>query len=209
MDCSTRLPCPSPSPSTCSNSCPLSWWYHLTISSSVVPFSSWLQSSPGSGSFPVNQLFTSGGQSNGDLASVLMNIQDWFPLRLTGWISLQFQGLSIVFSNTTAQKHQLFSTQLSLWCNSHIHILPLEKTRLWLQTFAGNAVSLLFNMPSRLVIAFFQGATVLYFQGCSHHLQWFWSQENKVFHYFHCFPIYLPWRDGTRCHHLHFMNVEF
>jgi len=119
----TRLPCPSPTPGACANSCPLSWWYHPTISSSV-PFSSRLQSFPASGSFPMSQFFTSGGQSIGvsASASVLpMNIQDWFPLGLTGLISLQSKGLSRVFSNTTVQKHQFFSAQLSLWSNSHIH----------------------------------------------------------------------------------------
>ena len=92
-----RLPCQSPTPGACSNSCPSSWWCHPTVSSSVVPFSSCPQSSPASGSFPVSQFFTSGGQSIGisALASVLpTNIQDWFPLGLTGLISLQFKGLS-------------------------------------------------------------------------------------------------------------------
>jgi len=103
----TRPPCPSPTPRACSNSCPLSWWYHSTISSSVVPFSSCLQSFPASWSFQMSQFFASGGQSIGvsALASVLpMNIQDWFPLGLIGWISLQSKGLSRVFSNTTIQK---------------------------------------------------------------------------------------------------------
>ena len=107
-----RLPCPSPTPRACSNSCPLSQWYHSTISSSVVPFSSCLQSFPASGSFPMSQFFASGGQSIGISASpsvLPMNIQDWFPLWLTSWISLQSKGLSRVFSNTTVQKHQLFS----------------------------------------------------------------------------------------------------
>ena len=99
------------------NSCPLSWWCHPIISSSVVPSSSRLQSFPASSSFPMNQLFASGGQSIGvsASASVLpMNIQDWFPFGWTGWISLQSKGLSRVFSNTTVQKHQFLSTQLSL-----------------------------------------------------------------------------------------------
>ena len=110
-----RLPCPSPTPGACSNSCPLSRWYHPTISSSVVPFSSCLQSFAGSGSFPVSQLFASGGHNIRALvsASVLsMNIQSLFPLGLTGLISLQSKGLSRVFSNTTVQKHQFFGTQL-------------------------------------------------------------------------------------------------
>ena len=107
-----RLPCPSPTPGACSNSCPLSRWCHPIISFSVIPFSSCLQSFPASGPFPKSQLFTLGGQSIGASASVLpMNIQDWFP----GWISLQSKGLSRVFSNTTVQKHQFFYAQLSLY----------------------------------------------------------------------------------------------
>ena len=112
-----RPPCPSPTPRVHPNPYPLSRWCHQTISSSVVLFSSCLQSFPASGSFQMSQLFASGGQSIGisASASVLpMNIQDWFPLRRTGWISLQSKGLSRVFSNTTVQKHQFFSAQLSL-----------------------------------------------------------------------------------------------
>ena len=126
----TRPPCPSPTPTVYSNSCPLSQCCHPTISSSVVPFSSRLQSFPASGSFPMSQFFASGGQSIGlsASASVLsMYIQDWFPLRLTGFISLQSKGLSKVFSNTTVQKHRFFSAQFSLWPNSHIHTWLLEK----------------------------------------------------------------------------------
>ena len=113
----TRPPCPLLTPGVYSNSCPLSWWCYPTISSSVVPFSSCPQSSPASGSFPISQLFESGGQSIGLSASTSVlpiNNQDWFPLGRTGWISLRSKGLSRVFSNTTVQKHQFFSTQLSL-----------------------------------------------------------------------------------------------
>ena len=112
-----RLSCPSPSPGACSNSCPSCQRCHPTISPSVIPFSSCLQSFPASGSFLMCQFFASGGQSIGvsASASVLpMNIQDWFPLGWTGWISLQSKGLSRVFSNTTIQKHQFFGAQLSL-----------------------------------------------------------------------------------------------
>ena len=119
-----RLPCPSPTPRACSNSSPLSWWCHPTISSSVVPFSSCLQSFPASGSFQMTQFFESGGQSIGtsDSASVLpMNIQNWFPLGWTSRISLQSKGLSRAFSNITVQQHQFSGTQPSLWSNSHIH----------------------------------------------------------------------------------------
>ena len=125
-----RLPCSSPTPGVYSNSWPLSRWWHPTMSSSVIPFSSHHQSFPASGSFQISQFFTSGGQNIGVSASISvlpMNIQDWFPLGWTGWISLQSKGLSRVSSNTTVQKHQFFSTQLSLRSNSHIHTWPLEK----------------------------------------------------------------------------------
>ena len=126
-----RLPCPPPTLRACSDSSPLTWWCHPTILSSVIPFSSCLQSFPESGSFPMSQFFTSGGQSIGISASesfLQMNIQDLFPLGWTGWISLQSKGLSRVFSNTTVQKHQFFGTQFSLYSNSHIHTWLLEKT---------------------------------------------------------------------------------
>ena len=112
-----RPPCASPTPGVYPNSCPLSQWPHPTISSSVIPFSSCPQSFPSSGSSQMSQLFTSGGQSIGisDSTSFFpMNTQDWSPLGWTGWISLQSKGLSRVFSNTTVQKHQFFSTQFSL-----------------------------------------------------------------------------------------------
>ena len=112
-----RPPCPSSTPGVHSNSCPLSQWCHPTVSFSVIPFSSCLQSFPASGSFPMSQLFPSGGQSIGvsALASFLpKNTQGWSPLEWTGWISLQSKGLSRVFSNTTLQKHQFFCAQLSL-----------------------------------------------------------------------------------------------
>ena len=130
----TRLPC-SPSPGTCLNSCPSSWWCHLNISSSVVPFSCYLQSLPASGSFPMSQLFASGGQSTGASASASvlpMNIQDWFPLGLTGLISLQSKGLSRVISSITVQRYQFFSAQPFLLSRSHIHTWLLKKLYLWL-----------------------------------------------------------------------------
>ena len=125
-----RLLCPSPTPGAYTNSCPSRRWCHPTISSSVIPFSTF-QSFPTSGSSQMSQLFTSGGQSIGfsALTTVLpMNIQDWFPLGLTGWISLQSKRLSRVFSSTTVQKHQFFGAQLFSQSNSHIHTWPLEKT---------------------------------------------------------------------------------
>ena len=131
---STRLPCSSPYPRACSNLCPLSWWCHPFISSSVVLFPSCLQSFPASVSFPMSQLFASGGQSIGVSAStsvLLMNIQGWFPLGLTVLFSLQSKRLSRVLSNTTVQKHRFFSVQPSLWSNTHIHTWLLEEPKLW------------------------------------------------------------------------------
>ena len=118
-----RLSYPSLSPRICSNSCPLCQWCHPTISPSIALFSSCLQSFPAPGSFPMSQLFPSGGQSIGASASILpMNIQGWFPLGSTGLISLQFKGLWRAFSSTTIWRPQFFGTQPSLWSNSHICI---------------------------------------------------------------------------------------
>ena len=132
-----RILCPPLSPGVCSNSCPLSWRCYLTISSSVVPFSSRLQSFPASGSFPMGQLLTSGGQNIGvsALATVPpMNIQGWFPLGLTGLIALLFKSprLLKVFSSTIIRKHQFFGIQLSLWSSFHICTWLPEKSKLWL-----------------------------------------------------------------------------
>ena len=128
-----RFPCPAPTYRACSNSCPLSWWCHTTISVSVIPFSSCLQSFPASGSFPMTLFFTSDGQSIGASESVLpMNTQDWFPLGCTGLISLKSKRLTRVFSNRTVQRHQFFNAQLSLWSNSKIRIWLPEKLQVWL-----------------------------------------------------------------------------
>ena len=130
-----RLPYPSPTPQACSNSCPLSRWCHPTISFPVTPFSSCPQSFPASGSFPISWLFATVGQSIGASASgsvLPMNIQGWFPLGLTGLISLLSKGLSKVFSRTKSRKHQFFGPQPSLRSNSHIHTCLLEKPKLWL-----------------------------------------------------------------------------
>ena len=129
-----RPPRPSLTTRVYSNSTPLSRWCHPTNSSSVVPFSC-IQSFPASGSFQMSQFFASSGQSTGVSASALvlpMTIQDWFPLQLTGWISLQSKGLSRVFSNTTVQKHQFFGAQLFSQSNSHIHTWLLEKPQPWI-----------------------------------------------------------------------------
>ena len=125
-----RFPCPSLSLGVCSNSCPLCWWCCPTISSSVIPFSSCPQSFPASRYFSMSQLFGSGSQSIGASASVSvpsMNIYGWFPLRMTGLISLLPKGLSRVFSNITFQKHQFFGAQPSWWSSSHTCTWLLEK----------------------------------------------------------------------------------
>ena len=154
-----RLPCPSPAPKACSDSCPLSPWSHPTILSSVIPFSSCLRSFPASGSFSMSQFFAPGGQSIGVSASasvIPMTIQDWFPLGLAGLISLQSKGLSRVFSMTTIQKHEFFGSQPSLWFNSHIHTWLLEKPWLWLYGPLSAEWCLLMslNTLSRFVTAF-------------------------------------------------------
>ena len=138
-----RLSCPSPPPGVYSDSCPLNWWCHPTISPSVVPFSSSCQSFPASGCFPMSCLFASRGRSIGPsaLASVFpMNIQGEFPLGLTGFISLQSEGLSRVYSSITIQRHQFFNAQVSLLSNSHICTWLLETTTLTVCTFVGKVV---------------------------------------------------------------------
>ena len=148
-----RLPCASPTPRVYSNSCPLSRWCHPTISSSVIPFSSCLQSFPASGSFPKSQFFSLGGQRIGvsASASVLpMNIHDWFPLGWTGWISLQSKGFSRVYSNNTVLQHSaFFMVQLSQLYMTIGKTIALTRWK-----FVGKVISLLFNMLSRCVIAF-------------------------------------------------------
>ena len=152
----TRPPCPSPTPGVYSNSCPLSRWCHSTITSSVVPFSSCLQSFPASGSFPMSPFFASGGQKIGvsASASVLpMNIQDWFPLGWTAWISLSSKGLSRVFSSTTVLKYQfLWHSAFFIVQLSHPYVTTGKTIVLTRRTFVGKVMSLLFNMLSRLVI---------------------------------------------------------
>ena len=140
-----------------------------------------------------------------------MNTQDWFPLGWTGWISLQSKGCSRVFSNTTVQKHQFFGTQLSLQSNSHIHTWPLEKTiALTRSTFVGKVMSLLFTMPSRLVVTFLPRSKRLLISLLqSPSAVILEPPKNKVSHCFHCFPIYLSWSDGTGCHDAHHSSKKF
>ena len=191
----TRPPCPSPTPGVHSNSYPSSWWCHPAISSSVIPFSSCPQTLPASGSFPMSQLFASGGQSIGvsASASVLpMSTQDWSPLGWIGWIFLQSRGFSRVFSNTTVQKHQFlrkrsafFTVQLSRPYMTTGKTIALTK-----RTFVGKVMSLLFNVLSRLVVTFLPRSKRLL-------ISWLQSPsagileppQNKVSHCSHRFPI--------------------
>ena len=208
-----RVPCPSLFPWICSNSCPLSQWCHPTISFSVAFFSCCPQSFLASASFPVSWLFTSSGQSieASASASILpVNTQGWFPLGLTGLISLQSKGLSRVFSSTTYRKHRFFSTQPSLWSNSDICMTSGKTIALTIWTFAGKLIALLFNMLSRIVIVFLPRSKCL-------PISWLQSPSTmilepkgiKICHCFHFFHFYLPWSDGTRCHDLNFLNAEF
>ena len=158
-----KLPCPSPTPRTCSNSYSLSWWCHPTISF-CHPLLSCLKSFPASGSFQMSQFFASGGQSIGAsvLASVLpMNTEDWFSLGLTGLISLLSKGLSRVFSNTTVQKHQFFSPLLSLQSNYLIHTWLLEKIALTTWNFVRKVMSLLFPRSKCLLISWLQSSSAV------------------------------------------------
>ena len=144
-----RLSCPSPTAGAYSNSCPLNQWCHPTISSSVIPLPSHLQSLPAPGSFKMSQFFATDGQNIGILASASvlpMNIQDWFPLGWTSWISLQFKGFSRVFSNTTVQKHQFFGAQPCIW--SHPYMATRKTIALNRWTYVSKVMSLLFSMLS-------------------------------------------------------------
>ena len=206
--------CLSPIPGVYSNSNPLSWRCHTIISFFVIPFSSRPQFFPASGSFPMSQFFASGGQSIGvsASASVLpMNIQDWFPLGWTGWISLQSKGLSRVFSNTTVQKHQFFGAQLFfLVQHSHPYLTTGKTIALTRWTFVCKVLSLLFNMLSRLVITFLPRSKCLSISRLQLPSAVILEPPKiKVSHSFHCSPISLPWSDGIRCHDLSFLNVEF
>ena len=150
-----RHPCQSPTRRVYSNSCTLSRWSHATISSSVIPFSSCPQSFLASGSFPMSRFLTSGGQSTGVSASVLpMNIQDWFPLGWTGWISFLSKGLKNLFQHHSSKASTLWCSAFFIVQLSHRHITTGKTIALTRRTFAGQGMSLLFNMLSRLVIAF-------------------------------------------------------
>ena len=203
----TRLPCPSPAPGACSNTCPLSWWCHPTNSSSLILFSSCLQSFPSSGSLPMSQFFALGGQCIGASASasvLTMNSQDWFPLGWTGLISqesppkAQFKNINSLVPSFPY--HPTFTRYMTIGKS-------IAFTR-W--TFVGKVMSLLFNMLSRLVTGFLPRSKRLlisWFQSPSAGI--FGAQEIKACHCFYYLTIYLSWSDGTGCHDLHSLNVEF
>ena len=208
----SRLPCPSPTPGACSNSCPLTWWCHPTISSSVVPFSSCLQSFPASGSFLRSQPSASGGQSIGVLAlgsALPMNIPSGLISFRMDWLDLLYGTLKSLLQHHSSEASILrcstfFKVQLS-----HPYMTTGKTTALTRQIF-GKIMSLLFNMLSRLVIAFLPRSKRLLL------ISWLQSPSAVILepkkiacHCFHCFLIYLPWSDGTGCRDLSFLNVEF
>ena len=198
-----RPPCPSPTPGLYSHSCPLSPWCHPTISSSVVPFSSCPQSLPASGSFQMSQLFASGGQSIG--VQLQHQSFQWTPrtdlLAVQGTLKslLQYHGSKASILRCSA----FFIVQLS-----HPYMTTGKTIALTRWTFVGKVMSLLFSMLSRLVITFLPRSKHLLISWLQSPSAVILEPENKVCHCFHCFPIYLPWSDGTRCHDLSFLNVE-
>ena len=205
----SRLPCPSLPPWVCSNSYPLSQWCYLTISSSVPLFSSCPQTFPASGSFPVSQLFSPGDQSIRALAlaSVFkMNIQGWFPLGLTGLISMQSKELSRVFSSIAVWKDHsaFFMVQLS-----HLYMTTGKTKPLTRWTFVSKVMSLLSNALSSFDTAFLPRSKNLL-------IPWLQSLSTVILetqkiscHCFQFFSVYRPWSDGTGCHDLRFLNAEF
>ena len=208
----TRPLCPSPTPGVHSDSRPSSLWCHPTISSSVDPFSSWLQSFPASRSFSMSQFFTSGGQRIGASARASflpMNIQDWFPLGLTGWISLLSKRLKSILQHRSGKPTIFQNSAFLIVQLSHPYMTTGKTIALTRWTFVDKVMSLLFNMLSRLVIAFLPRSKPFNFMAAVTICSDFGAQENEVCHCFHCFPIYLSWSDGTGCHDPCFLNVEF
>ena len=204
----TRPPCPSPTPGVHPNPCLLSRWCHPTISFSVVPFSSCPQSFPESDSFPMSQLFESGGQSIGVSASTSvlpMNTQIWSPLGWTGWISLQSKGLKSLLQHHSSKASILRHSACFIVQLSHPYMTTGKTIALTKWTFVDKVMSLLFNM----VITFLPRSKCLL-------ISWLQSpsavivEPRKIYSAtVHCFPIYLPWSDRIWCHDLSFLNVEF
>ena len=213
-----RPPCLSATSRAYPNSCPLSRWSHLTISSTVIPFSSCLQSFPASGSFQMRwcwceeMLFASGGQSIGVSASasvLLVNTLDWSPLGWIGWISLQSKGLKSLLQHHSSKasilRHSaVFKVQISHPYMTTGKTIALTKDGLLL----AKECLCLFNMLSRLVITFFPRSKRLLISWLQSPSAVILEPRKIVSHYFYCFPIYLPWSDGTWYHDLSFLNVE-
>ena len=208
-----KLPCPSTSPRTCSNSCPLSRWCHPTISFSVIPFSSCPQSFPTSGSFQMSQFSTLGGQSIGTSTSesvlpmnkysgLISFRMDWFDL-------LAVQGtLKSLLQHRSLKESILLHSAFFIVQLSHPYMTTGKTIALTRWTFVGQVLSLLFNMLSRLVITFFPRSKCLLISWLQSPSAVILEPPKKVWHCFHSFPIYFPWSDGTRCHDLRFLNVE-
>ena len=206
-----RLPCPSPTPGACSNSCPSSWWCHPPISSSVIPFSSCLQSFPASGSFSRSQFFASGGQSTGALASAsVLPMNGLISFRMD-WVDLFAvqEILRSLLQHHSSKTSVLWHSTFFMVQLSHPNMTTGKTIVLSRRAFVGKVMSVLFNMLSRLVIAFLPRSKCLNFMAAVTICSDFEAQENKVCHFSHCFPIYLPWNDGTGCNDLSFLNVEF
>ena len=204
-----RPPCPSPTPGVYSDSCPLSQGCHPTMSSSIVPFSSHLQSFPASGSFQMSQLFASGGQSIG-VSSFSISPSNEHPGRISfrmDWLDL------LAVQGTLKSLLQNHSSKASiLWCSAffivqllHPYMTTGKTIALTRWTFVGKVTSLLFNMLSRLVITFLPRSKHLLISWLQSPSSDFRAPQNRVCH---CFPIYLPWNDGAGCHDLSFLNVE-
>ena len=208
-----KPPCPSPTPRVHPNPCPLSRWCYPTISSSVVPFSSCPQSSPASGSFPMSQLFAWDGQTIGVSASTSV-----LPMNTQGLISFIMDWLDLLaVQGTLKSLLQHHSSKASIpWLSaffivqlSHSYMTTGKTIAFTRRTFVGKVMSLLFNMLSRLVIAFLPKSKRLLISWLQSPSAVILEPRKIVSHCFHCFTFYLPWSDGTRCHDLSFLNVEF
>ena len=209
-----RLPCPSPTTGTCSNSCSSSWWCHPTVSSSVIPFSFCLQSFPQHQVFfpPMIQFFASGGQRSVTISSSPSNEYSGLISFRMYWLDSPWESLrDSQESSTTSQFKSINSLALSFLYSPtltsiHDHWKTIALTR---RTFAGKVMSLLFNMLPRLVIAFLSRSKHLLISWLQSPSAVILEPKNKVCHCFHCFPIYLTWSSGTRCHDLCVLNLEF
>ena len=206
-----RLPCPSLNSRTCSNSCPLSWWCHPAISSSVIPFSH-LQSFPESGSFPMSQFFSSMAKA----LELQLQHQSFKWIFRTDflWDGLVGSPCSPRDSQESSPTPQLKAS--IFWCSdfvmiqlSHPYMTTGKATALTRQTFVGKVISQLFDMLSRLAIVFLPRGKCLLISWLQSPSAVILEPKKMKSHCFHCFPIYLPWSDRIRCHDLHFLNIEF